>query len=968
MKKIAQLTVLLLAVSVVSYSQHENKNWYFGNGTDGIVFDANNNPVKVNNKYYGVGEEGIVNVTDPYSGELLFYSDGIKVINKNHQLMQSGLLSNYSCSQAVQVCRVPNHCNQYYIIENSSWDDTPGSFYYSIVDFTTNPLGQVTALNQLIGGPNYHQAMRVIPKANSNNYWLIGHLYNTATYHVYEVTPTGFVGPVVYNFSNGGRSWAMEYSPVTQKLVNMGQNNLKVTIFDFNPATGVLSNEQQIGQLSFTMAGAGNFSSDGTKLYCSIAPGNVFWQYDFTTSVWTNMNTCCYAHDVKTGPDGIAYMIHTYYGANPMGKMTSQNSSAISNACGYSTITIGNFNGEVRRFPEFLITVPPPNAILDTLTVQSPSTTTINPLSNDSDPQGDPISLDSIVIGPHLGTATMSGNQIIYVADSGICSGWDTIVYKIADNNCSFDTARIIIHIVGGGSVACFSANPVNGCPPLNVTFTNTSTGGSNYLWDFGDLSTSTSANPTHTYTSIGIYTVTLIVYGLNGCNDTTHFNSISTQGPPAVTCAFTPANNLQACDSITVQFTNGSINATTYLWNFGDGNTSTATNPSHTYSISGTYTVTLVSKDSTACGLSIDSSKHINSITINQSAHAAFPDTALIGCNDLSVNFINNSTNATSYLWNFGDGNTSTYNNPNHQYTTPGTYHVSLIAYGAGGCNDTLLGIDSNTIISTNISSSFIADSVIGCSPMTIHFTNNSVNGLTYLWSFGDGGTSTAMNPSHTYTDSGTFTVKLYAYNNTPSPCGNLIDSVIRTAYISIDTPVHPTSIFTAEPQKGCSPLVINFNSNSKNYNSYYWSYGDGKIDSLFASLNPVHLYNSGSYTATLISYYLNNCKTAPDTMKVTIEVDSCNLYESNVFSPNGDGKNDFFNFSAEGYSQYHLLIFDRWGLKIFESSDTKIQWNGKVNNAGGDCADGTYYYIFSAIDINNQPYSNHGFLTLIR
>jgi hypothetical protein len=171
--------------------------------------------------------------------------------------------------------------------------------------------------------------------------WLIGHLYNTATYHVFEITPAGFIGPVVYNFSNSGKSWTMEYNSVTKKLVNMGENNLKVSLFDFDPATGILSNEQQLyfGLLSGVV---GNFSPDGSKLYVGLSLGagaGTLWQYDFNTTAWTNMNTCCWAHDIKTGPDGITYFIHTYNALNPLAKITDANLTAVGNACGYSTIS-----------------------------------------------------------------------------------------------------------------------------------------------------------------------------------------------------------------------------------------------------------------------------------------------------------------------------------------------------------------------------------------------------------------------------------------------------------------------------------------------------------------------------------------------------------------------------------------------------------------------------------------------------
>jgi gliding motility-associated-like protein len=101
---------------------------------------------------------------------------------------------------------------------------------------------------------------------------------------------------------------------------------------------------------------------------------------------------------------------------------------------------------------------------------------------------------------------------------------------------------------------------------------------------------------------------------------------------------------------------------------------------------------------------------------------------------------------------------------------------------------------------------------------------------------------------------------------------------------------------------------------------------------------------------------------------MRLDIQVDSCNLFIPNVFSPNGDGKNDYFDIIANGYTGYHLVIFDRWGLKMFESFENTNLWNGLINNTGGKAPDGTYYYIFFGIDYSGDQYSTHGFLTLIR
>ncbi len=635
----------------------------------------------------------------------------------------------------------------------------------------------------------------------------------------------------------------------------------------------------------------------------------------------------------------------------------------IYNTAGHDTVTLISYGGGgCNDTTHLVITVNQTQTVASTFTASPlsgcvPLTVSFNNTSTNATSTlwtfGD--TFTSTTVSPsHTYTAPGTYIAKLYSANTSVCG-------TVVDSS----TVTIVVYPYAHDT---FTVSPSSGCTPLTVTFTNLSTNATNYHWDFGDAGTSTSVSPTHTYTTAGTDTVTMIAYGQGGCNDTMRYYPVTVIGAPTTVCAFTPVNNLQACDSLTVQFTNGSTNAMAYLWGFGDGGTSTLTNPSHTYTASGTYNVTLIAYDTTACGVASDTSRHLNQITINTSAHAAFPDSSFVGCNNLTINWGNSSTNGIGYLWSFGDGNTSTSGNPQYTYSTPGVYEVSLIAYGAGGCNDTLINQDTVTIINTNILSAFIADSVSGCSPFLVHFTNHSVNGLTYLWNFGDGGTSTSFSPSHTYLDSGTFTVRLYTYHNTNSPCGILIDSSVLIPNITVDTPIHPQSIFMVEPMTGCSPMLVTFADSSLHYNFKYWNFGDGSFDSLATYLNPTRIYHTGNYTVTLITYYLNKCNTNPDTMKANISVDTCNLIVSNVFSPNSDGKNDYFKFEADGFTEYHLKIFDRWGLKVFESTDTKLQWNGKVNNTGGDCPDGTYYYIFTSIDFNQQPFLQHGFISLIR
>lgn len=545
---------------------------------------------------------------------------------------------------------------------------------------------------------------------------------------------------------------------------------------------------------------------------------------------------------------------------------------------------------------------------------------------------------------------TTSGTYSVTVTDAAGCTGSASITVTFYPN-----------------AVTNFTADTLNGCAPFTVLFNNTTTNAATYLWNFGDGNTSTLTNPSHTYLTSGNYTVTLIGYGAGGCNDTlirtTYIHVIT---PPNLTDSFT-INPASECVGELISFTNNSTNATSYLWNFGDGNTSTATNPTHTYTLLGSYNVTLYSINNTVCGLMIDSSK--TQVIIYPNAIAAFntPDTG--GCPPYTVTFNNGSTLASSYSWNFGDGNTSTSTNPTHTYTNPGFYTVTLIAYGQNGCNDTLTLTNYIDVHNPGvITAQFHSDTLTGCNPFTVDFINTSITGSTYLWRFGDNTSDTSQNPIHTYVDSGAYTITLVVYN-TANGCVSIPDSITLIDYINVVNPPVVTSNFSGNPLVGCMPLLVNFTNLSTNTNFYYWSFGDGFTDT---ARNPSHSYlDSGIYTVTLIVADTGSvCKARPDTIiiKDYVNVEFCELFIPNVFSPNGDEYNDFFKVISSGYTNYHLTIFNRWGEKVFDNTNPSILWNGKINGNGSDASDGTYYYILNVNDPNGKSITKKGSLTLIR
>ena len=314
--------------------------------------------------------------------------------------------------------------------------------------------------------------------------------------------------------------------------------------------------------------------------------------------------------------------------------------------------------------------------------------------------------------------------------------------------------------------VAVFFASRTSGNAPLTVTFTDSSTGSpASWLWNFGDGSTSTSKSPSHIYSSAGIYTVTLTVTNTAGSgmsSSTIYVNSTSTS--PVVADFGSSVSSGGA--PLTVQFTDLSTgNPTTWTWNFGDGTNSTVKNPTHTYQTIGVYTVSLLAGSGTATGFATKT----NYITVGNAMGAAFTASPALGNVPLTVQFIDVSVGSpTAWLWDFGDGSNSTLQNPAHIYTQIGSYTVTLTVSNNINTNTTIATSLVNVTATNTLIANFNANLTSGDTPLTIQFNDlSSGNPTTWVWDFGDGNNSTTQNPTHTYTESGTYSVTLVASNN---------------------------------------------------------------------------------------------------------------------------------------------------------------------------------------------------------
>jgi len=242
----------------------------------------------------------------------------------------------------------------------------------------------------------------------------------------------------------------------------------------------------------------------------------------------------------------------------------------------------------------------------------------------------------------------------------------------------------------GSAPTAQFTASPTSGDPPLTVTFTDQSTGTPSvyaWWWDFGDGSdTSRSQNPTHTYTTAGQYDVSLTV--TNGYSEDTETKSAYINVGDVVDANFT-ASPTSGNPPLRVDFTDTSTGSpTSWSWDFGDGNTSSAQNPTHTYVSGGVYNVSLTVENA----ISTDTLERTDYISVGTLPVADFSASPTNGTAPLDVSFTDLSTgNPTTWSWDFGDGNSSTVENPVHTYVSAGTYDVTLTVTNSAGMSTAL-------------------------------------------------------------------------------------------------------------------------------------------------------------------------------------------------------------------------------------------------------------------------------------
>lgn len=428
----------------------------------------------------------------------------------------------------------------------------------------------------------------------------------------------------------------------------------------------------------------------------------------------------------------------------------------------------------------------------------------------------------------------------------------------------------------------------------LNVN--NLSQNASGYLWDFGDGSSSSETNPSHTYAAPGTYTVSLTAFG--GCANSV-FTTLVTVGGQLPIAGF-QISSQTGCAPFVVQYTDQSIgDPSAWLWDFpgGEPSTSTAENPVVTYQNPGTYTATLTIQN--IFGQS--SLVQTGVLTVQAPTVADFSWTS----NQNEVTFTNNSLQASDYLWDFGDGSGSAEVSPTHVYLTPGTYTVTLLANGPCGAQVTSQIV---TIEGQAPQAGFTVSQSVGCVPFIVQYQDVSTwNPTTWLWEF-PGGTpsvSTEQHPTVTYINPGTYDATLTAQNA-------FGESTILLSEVVSASPL-PTVAFSISN----NALVVALTNLSQNADSYSWDFGDGSTST---EPNPSHEYaTSGNYLITLQA--INTCGTSILQLWVTVTLSGTGAPAALAWlrvSPNPSNGEFQLELHDQASSQLSWRLFNAQGQSL--------------------------------------------------
>ena len=845
-----QILKLFLLFSTLSFAQKEGNIWYFG-GNAGIDFNSGT-PVALTDGALFTGE-GCATISDNM-GNLLFYTNGDSVWNKNHVPMPNGfgLMGHTSSTQTALIVQKPGDPDIYYIFTVPAQVDLDGNAgcWYSIVDMTSSSgLGDVVNKNIFLHHP-VTEKLTAVRHENGCDIWIIIHEWNSNGFLAYLIDNTGVNTSAVISyagtnhsgsnllFQNPASTGQLKVSPDGSRLAlafNTPSPFLgRVEIFDFDNATGVVSDP-----LTFSFSGSNShvygieFSPDGTKLYVSRSGAGKIDQYNLLAGSATDIrnsrtvigSSAAMPASLQIGPDGKIYCAIS---------ITQDPNNLIGNPY------IGAINN--------------PNA---------------------------------------LGTVCNYSDSAVFLNGKVSVFGLPTFMQSYFYPEIKFDYGTTCL----GDSTYFFITNAHNA---------------DSVLWTFddslsGSFNTSTDFNPAHVFSDTGIYHVKLTKYMGCGISIFSVNVAIINHLPE-----FNLGNDTVLCKAQSL-ILKAEVPASVYLWQ------DSSTNNNFTVSSPGIYWL----EATNPCGSVRDS------IDINYSLLEVNLGNDTVLCEGESLE-LNAEISGGNYSWH--DNSTANL----YFVTGPGLYWVQATdTYGCSNSDSIVIGFSIPPAVS-------LGNDTVLCREGSF-ILSVEIPGVTYKWQ--DGSSHSEI----TVTSPG-----LYWINITDSSGCSSSDS------ITVDV----KSIMTDFKYEAISCTnQIQFINLSTDTVSNFWDFGDGTTSN---ENNPLHSYQTDEqYTVMLI---INSGSACADTVRKVIPFEndalSDTLFIPNVFTPNGDGKNDYFEIKGidNPCMEFNrLIIFNRWGKKVYEAVGSQFRWDGRNN--GNALADGIYFYV-----LEGNSFKRSGSVILLR
>ncbi|MFN5911115.1 MAG: PKD domain-containing protein [Bacteroidota bacterium] len=507
------------------------------------------------------------------------------------------------------------------------------------------------------------------------------------------------------------------------------------------------------------------------------------------------------------------------------------------------------------------------------------------------------------------------------------------------------DTAYMTVNVNNEFNVS-FTSNDSICILNNSFDFVGTSDGPSTttYAWDFGpnaNTASSTAQNVNGiSFNTTGYIPVTLSA--VNGTCEASFTDSIYIFPEPVAVIELPVGFE---CEGLTIPFGNNSQNTSNYQWDFGVTGTisdfSDAFEPTFTFPSGGVYTVTLIAGSTSSCFDTTDVEIEVNELLTVSFTH---DDSLCVTGNSFSFDATVTGPPDISYAWNFGSNATpssaNTVDVSGIEYSTFGTFPVTLTV-SFDNCTESA---SSTVFIFREPTIDFRVEPGPRCAPALVQFTDESVadSPLLYAWNFGDGGTSTAQNPSHTYSEPGSYSVSLGVIATE-----GCVDTLYLLQQDAVTIHPSPVSAFTVSPEVTdiCHPEVV-FSDLSQGAEEIFYWFNDG--GTFMDDAEPVIVYpyqNSGYHYPYQVAINEFGCR---DTSRSEVYIEPFLIYIPNTFTPDGNEFNNDFNaFYALEVLEWEFKIYDRWGELVFETTDPTMAWDGVYMNEFGIVPSGTYAYV---------------------